>query len=96
MTQVQASNPGRGFVVAVRINTDNTYQGKIRVQVLEQLFWHLHMNDTKLLTAIHSTVTRCDPEVNTLPRLVQHLNANNDFSEFVRHLRKEWQQLANK
>jgi hypothetical protein len=27
MTQVQASNPSQEFLVAVRINADNTYQG---------------------------------------------------------------------
>jgi hypothetical protein len=36
-------------------------------------------------------VRACEPEVAALPALVRQLNATNDFSAFVRAMRREFQ-----
>ena len=37
---------------------------------------------------------KCEPEVHDVQSLVDALNASNDFSAFVRNMRKRFQQLV--
>ena len=39
-------------------------------------------------------VVRCEPAIPDVQSLVDALNASNDFSAFVRHMRKRFQQLV--
>lgn len=39
-------------------------------------------------------VSRCDPPVPGLPALVEQLNTSNQFSDFIKALRAEWQAMV--
>ena len=55
----------------------------------------LHRRLLLLLTHAASAcaVVKCEPEVHDVQSLVDALNASNDFSAFVRNMRKRFQQL---
>ena len=43
-----------------------------------------------ILACVYVAVERCEPAVRALPQLLESLNTGNDFSLFVRSMRKQF------
>ena len=44
------------------------------------------------MRTVCAAVERCEPHVRALPQLLEILNTGNDFSQFVRSMRKQFKE----
>jgi len=95
-THVHAKQPERQFVLGVKILPDSTYQGRFCNTHTLTDNPHVHFHTQQLTNPATNcrAVTKCEPQLESMPRLLARLNTSSDFSEFVKAARSEFKKVA--